>query len=187
MIDTAFIQELLGKGKIAKQKVQQELSPLSLDQLNWKRAPGSWSVAQCLEHLIVSHSTYFPGLEKIISGTYKKTLWEKYSPFTRLCGRIMKDQLQERVTRKMKAPARIRPSVSEIDDDIVQRYFDNLESFLNYVSGCQAIDIDHTVITSPMIPIVTYSLRDAFQFLLQHEHRHINQAIRVKGNDDFPQ
>jgi len=28
--------------------------------------------------------------------------------------------------------------------------------------------------------------RDAFQFLIQHEHRHINQATRVKRNDNFP-
>ncbi|HYV55678.1 MAG TPA: hypothetical protein VE933_13915, partial [Chitinophagaceae bacterium] len=40
--------------------------------------------------------------------------------------------------------------------------------------------------TSPVIRMVTYILRDAFQFLIQHEHRHINQATRVKRNDNFP-
>jgi hypothetical protein len=47
-------------------------------------------------------------------------------------------------------------------------------------------DIDKTIITSPILSIVTYSLRDAFQFLVTHERRHINQAVRVKGNENFP-
>jgi hypothetical protein len=36
-----------------------------------------------------------------------------------------------------------------------------------------------------MISWVTYSLRDALQFLFEHEHRP-NQAIRVKETPGFP-
>ena len=114
------------------------------------------------------------------------SFWEKYSPFTSICGRIMKDQLQEQVKRKMKAPKKIQPATSNISDDIAERYSNNLAAFLEYISACGNIDIDKTVINSPILSIVTYDLRDAFQFLLQHEHRHINQAIRVKVNNDFP-
>jgi hypothetical protein len=46
--------------------------------------------------------------------------------------------------------------------------------------------LDKTIITSPVIGFVTYNLRDAFQFLIQHEHRHINQAINVKHDVNFP-
>lgn len=37
-----------------------------------------------------------------------------------------------------------------------------------------------------MISWVTYSLIDALEFLFEHEHRHINQAIRVKETAEFP-
>lgn len=86
----------------------------------------------------------------------------------------------------MKAPTKIRPATSDINMDIVERYLSNLEKFLDYISKSREIDIDKTIINSPLITIVTYSLRDAFQFLLQHEHRHINQAIKVKANEKFP-
>jgi hypothetical protein len=72
-------------------------------------------------------------------------------------------------------------------EEVVERYFRSLDRFLQYIFQCANVDIDNTVITSPAAAIVTYSLRDAFQFLIQHEHRHVNQAIRVKGNDNFPQ
>ena len=45
---------------------------------------------------------------------------------------------------------------------------------------------DKTHISSPVSKFVTYSLRNAITLLIQHEHRHINQAIKVKANKNFP-
>lgn len=180
MTDELFIKTILLKGREAKEKVQLGFSSLCSEQLNWKPSPKSWSIAQCLNHLIVSDSVYFADLKKIVEGTYKMSFWERYSPFTGLCGRMMKDRLQEQVKRKMTAPKKIQPSKSEMGIEILERYHTNLDTFLELISNCRTVDIDKTVITSPIISIVTYSLRDAMTFLLQHEHRHINQAIRVK-------
>jgi hypothetical protein len=51
MIDEVFIKTILQKGKEAKEKVQSGFSDISLQQLNWKPLPETWSIAQCLEHL----------------------------------------------------------------------------------------------------------------------------------------
>ena len=112
--------------------------------------------------------------------------WERHSPFSTICGRILKDQLQEKVKRKLKAPKKFQPSQSDLKMEVIERYYQNLAGFLALISNCQNVDIDKTILTSPAIRIVTYSLRDALYFLIQHEHRHINQAIRVKKNEDFP-
>lgn len=111
--------------------------------------------------------------------------WEKYSPFTKILGNIMKDQLQEQVKRKMKAPKKIQPA-SKATLEIIEQYHRSIDQFLAYISKCDTIDIDKTIITSPLVSMITYSLRDALKFLVTHEHRHINQAIRVKRNSDFP-
>lgn len=186
MVDNDFINSILKKGIEAKEKAKHEFSNTSLEQLNWKPSAESWSIAQCLEHLIIADSSYFSDLKKITEGTYKMSFWEKFSPFTAACGRIMKSQLQEQVKRKMITPQKIRPSVSELEPDIIDRYYKNLDEFLDYISKCLNIDIDKTILTSPTLQIVTYSLRDAFYFLIRHEHRHLNQAIRVKNNKAFP-
>jgi len=185
-MDEAFIRSVLQKGRDAKEKVNSEFSVISLQQLNWKPSPGSWSIGQCLDHLVVSDSSYFSILKKIAEGTYKMNFWERNSPFSGICGRMLKDQLQEQVKRKMRAPKKFEPSKSEMKIDLIERYHQNLDSFLELISNCQNIDIDKTIITSPAIRIVTYSIRDALYFLTQHEHRHINQAIRVKSNENFP-
>jgi len=184
--DEIFIDAILQKGKEAKEKVIHEFSDISLEQLNWKSSPGSWSIAQCLQHLIIADSAYFPDLKNITEGSFKMDLWEKYSPFTRLCGRLMKDRLLEQVKKKMIAPKKIQPQTSDKNLSIIDDYCKNLDTFLTLISNCKSVDVDKTIITSPTIRIVTYSLRDAFTFLIQHEHRHINQAIRVKASEGFP-
>ena len=185
MKDDDFIKELLHKGREAKEKVSSEFSNISAEQLNWHASPVSWSIAQCLDHLIVSHSVYFPALKKITEGNFKMNFWEKYSPFTQIWGSIMKDQMQEQVKRKLKAPKKIQPA-SKATLEIIERYHRSIDQFLAYISKCRNIDIDKTIITSPFVSMITYSLRDTLQFLVTHEHRHINQAVRVKRNIDFP-
>lgn len=186
MKDPIFINTIIKKGKEAKEKVSREFSVITLEQLNWKTFVESWSIAQCLQHLIASHNSYFPDLKKITEGDYRMDFWEKYSPFTSMFGRLFKDQLQEQVKRKISAPKKIRPSASKMQTEIIEDYHKNLDTFLQYISACQNTDLDKTIIKSPIIAIITYSLRDVFQFLIQHEHRHINQAIRVKANRGFP-
>jgi len=184
--DENFILSILQRGDEAKTKVAHQFTGLSFFQLNWKPHAGKWSIAQCLEHLIIADSCYFKDLEQITSGKYRMSFWEKHSPLTRIWGSLMKDQLQENVKRKMKAPGVIRPSASELSADIIERYHKNLETFLQYISNCRRVDLDNTIINSPTIHLVTYSLRDAFYFLINHEHRHINQAFRVKMDNAFP-
>ena len=186
MKDPVFIDTILQRGNDAKEKVGSAFSSISETQLNWKPAPDSWSIAQCLQHLLISHLAYFPVLKQITEGSYSMGFWEKHSPFTGMWGRAMKNQLQEQVRRKMKAPGKIRPTKSEFRIVILDRYIENLDEFLELITNCKDVDLDKTIITSPILSIVTYNLRDAFQFLLQHEHRHINQAIRVKLNSGFP-
>ena len=185
MKDEDFIKGLLQKGREAKEKVSSEFLNISAAQLNWQPSPVSWSIAQCLDHLIVSHSVYFSALKKITESNFKMNFWESYSPFTKIWGNIMKDQMQEQVKRKMKAPRKIQPA-SKANLEVIEKYHISIAQFLAYISNCRNIDIDKTIITSPLVSIVTYSLRDALHFLITHEHRHINQAIRVKRNVDFP-
>jgi hypothetical protein len=184
MTDEPFIKTILQKGADAKEKARLEFFDISIEQLNWKPSPESWSIAQCLDHLTMSHISYFPSLKDITEGHYRMNFWEKWSPFTSLCGKLLKQQLQEQPKKKRKAPKKIQPSAGEMKMEIIERYYKSLDHFLEYISNCKKIDIDKTIITSPILRIVTYSLRDAFQFLIQHEHRHLNQAIRVKANQN---
>jgi hypothetical protein len=180
MKDALFIEKMLGKGKEAGEKVKTEFSNLTLLHLNWKPAPDTWSIGQCLDHLIVSDCLYFPTLRKIAEGRFEMTIWERWSPFSTLFGRMLVQQLQEKVKKKVKAPKVFIPSASQIDLGILERFQKHLDTLLEYIAACKTINLDRTHITSPVSKFITYSLRNAITILIQHEHRHINQAMRVK-------
>ena len=170
----------------AKEKVLNYLLPLSPIQINWKPAKTQWSIAECLEHLLISDSLYFDDFEALIQGKYRMTLWERFSPLSGLLGWSLKRQLTEEVKRKMTAPKTIQPSFSDKPADFVQQYLANLEKFMFYIDRVKTKKLKKVIINSPTIPWVTYSLKDAIQFLVQHEHRHINQALRVIEHPNFP-
>jgi hypothetical protein len=155
-------------------------------QLNWKPNNESWSIGQCIDHIVIADCLYFPQLEKIAEDKYKINFWEQWSPFSGLFGKMLVSQVGEIPKKKMIAPKVFTPSQSRVDRGIIERFYKHLDSLLEYISRCSQKDLDKIRVTSPVSKFITYSLRNAFLLLVQHEHRHINQAIRTRNMDDFP-
>jgi len=186
MKDILLIEQLAQKGKEAGEKVKKEFSHITLEQLNWKPAPGSWSVGQCLDHLIVADCLYCSAFKKIAEKKYKMTGWQRWSLFGGLFGKILVTQMQENVKSKVKTAKIFFPSASQIDAGIMERFRKHLDSLLEYIESFKDVDLDKTHMASPVSNFITYSLRNAVKLLVQHEHRHINQALRVMQHNDFP-
>lgn len=184
--DHQFIQNRVRRGEEALEKFEGNLTGLTVVQLNWKPAADVWSIAECLDHLILADRNYFQDLRAISGGTYRMTFWEKYSPLSGLLGTALRNQMTEDVRKKMSAPSKLKPELSEYEMDILEKYRKNLSELMDLVSQCSEIDLDHCIINSPTLPWITYSLRHALDFLFEHEHRHLNQAIRVMNHDGFP-
>lgn len=186
MKNDSFIDQMLQKGRDASKKAIAAFDNLSVQQLNWKPSPDKWSIAQCLDHLVVSNTQYFPVLEKIAAGNFKPGFWERTSPFSRFFGKLMVKELGETPKRKFKSPAVFQPSKSNIEDDIILRFNTHLDKLLNLISVFDKVDLEKTIIKSPSIAFITYNLRDAITIIIQHLHRHINQGVRVLEEKEFP-
>jgi hypothetical protein len=179
--DPEFINQMIERGEAAREKARKELEGLSETQLNWKPDKDSWSIGQCLDHLIVTDSKYIPAFQQIADRTYHMRSWEKWSPFSGLFGKMLVRNVGEIPRRKMKAPRVIRPTDSKVGRDIMERFHAHLDKLLDLLSSCRDTDIDKIKITSPVSAFFTYSMRHAIQLIMQHEHRHLNQAVKVRN------
>lgn len=186
MKDRRFIEDMLNKGNEARGKVNSAFKDLSSAQLNWKPVEESWSIGQCLDHLVIADCMYFPALQKITEGKFEMSFWQSWSPLSGLFGRVIENSVLEKHRRKIKTPKIFEPSESHVDAGILERFHKHLDTLLGYTAACSTIDIDKIHITSPVYKMVTYSLRRTFSILYQHEHRHINQALKVKASKEFP-
>ena len=160
-----------------------ELTPA---QLNWKPSEKEWSVAQCLDHLITINSLYFPVFEKIRTGGFANTFWEKYSPFSGFFGRYLIKAMSPENPKKMETSKKAYPSASEIDAGIVERFQDHNRELAAHVANIPAEFDLKTILTSPLSGFVTYSLDDCLTILVVHERRHLLQAKRVMESNRFP-
>lgn len=158
---------------------------LTNEQLNWKPMEASWSVAQCLDHLIRSNMEFDDEWPRLHAKTRKNSMLENWSPLTGVWGWLFIDSLKKD-SRKTKAPSKSIVPPSEIEAGIVERFVANVEETNRNLAGCDGVDLRRTVLTSPFLGIVTYRLDDALSILVEHTKRHIRQAKRVTEAEGFP-
>lgn len=170
-------------------EVRASFGQLTGEQLNRKPDEKSWSVAQCLDHLITINTLYFPIFERMRSGAVPNTFLEKYSPLSSFFGRFLIKSMMPENPKKMKTSKKAYPSASEIDAEIVDRFEDHNRTLAERIARISPDVGLKTIITSPLAGFVTYSLDDCLTMLVVHERRHVLQAKRVMtdlgfGNSD---
>lgn len=159
---------------------------LNMQQLNWKPAADSWSVAQCLDHLISINREYYSVFDRILKGEYKKTLLQRLPFLPAAFGRMMVKSLSPNSNQKFKAPSPAQPSSSSIDPQIVERFITHQRETLARMRSLEDRGPAGIIITSPFVSVVVYSLLDTFRLIVAHERRHFAQAQQVMGADRFP-
>jgi hypothetical protein len=157
---------------------------LSAEQLNWKPAPESWSVGQCLDHLIKSNEEFYPELEKLSAGERKNTFWQNWSPLSGIAGAFLVNTLKKDGS-KVKTNQKMTPP-SDIAADILDRFERHQAEFIGRIAQTQNNDWNKVVLTSPFVKIMTYKMSVGLQALIEHEKRHVRQAKRVMATDGFP-
>lgn len=179
------IQSIISDMNAVADDARATFGSLSADQLNWKPGEKSWSVAQCLDHIIRSNTEFYPEFHKLASGTRKNSLWESISPFTGWGGRFLIKAVSED-SKKAKAPSKAIVPPSDIDPNIVEIFSNHIAEVNQKIESVASADRKKTVVTSPFLAIFTYSLDDAYTVLVEHSKRHVRQAKRVMEAEGFP-
>ena len=169
------------------QEAQQVFGHLNQTQLNWKPSADEWSVAQCFNHLITANEHYFPIFDSLSKGEKRTTFWERLPMLPGLFGNLLVKSLQPSSVRKLKAPKIFQPISSNFAADMIQRFVAHQEQLAVRIQKASTIDLQKTIITSPVSSFVVYSLYDTFRILIIHEKRHFEQARRILASNQFPQ
>ncbi len=165
-------------------EVRARFGSLTREQLEWRPPSGGWSVAQCLDHLIITTTSYLPDLRAIGAGTRPVRTWERLSPFSRAFGRMLVS-LMRQDDKRSKTPPRFVPP-SDVGGDIVARFAESQDELAAAIRTTMHVDWDRTIVTSTFNRIATYPLADAYTIILEHQRRHLRQAQRVIEESGFP-
>ena len=88
--------------------------------------------------------------------------------------------------RKMTAPSEAQPTASDIAADIIQRFVQQNRDAAASVHALDQERLARTIMASPFLKVITYSVMDAWRLMVAHERRHFEQARRVMQTPEFP-
>lgn len=182
-----YLSECVLRIERVSEESREVFGDLNGEQLNWKPSPDDWSIGQCLDHLMVSNSQYFPIFDEILRGRKTDSFWEKVPVLPGMWGSMLVKALSPHNRRRSKTMDVFEPRASDIPATIVSDFESHNQKLVNYFERLDAIDNHRKIIiTSPVSDIITYSLRNTFRILTNHEERHLLQAKRVMELPEFP-
>lgn len=176
---------LIEQTRSIAENVEKTFGGLTAEQLNWKPGKNAWSIAQCLEHLIVTNDLYFENIQKVADGTHRNNLFSKIPFATDIISFGMKKVLSPDWKGKMKTFKMFEPSFSDVSEDIVERFGENQDRFIALMEATKDLEVRKIKIAEPIGSAVNLRLVDAFEVLIVHEQRHFNQAERILETGKF--
>jgi len=166
-------QRLVAHLEMSESWLVEEVSGLSSGQLQFRRAPGVWTIMEVLDHLVVSEAIYWQDLQAAMKakpssqprvGTDADILWYGI----------------DRTNRQKAVPA--EEPKGQVRD---------LRAGLNAFRKQRAVILDYAKTTNDDLRghIVEREGCDAYQWLLlisTHGQRHILQIREIKSDPNFP-
>lgn len=159
---------------------------LNSRQLNWRPDETRWGVAQCFEHLLTSNRLMLQSAHAALDESQPRTIWQRLPVLPGFFGPLMIRSLTPTATRKFKAPPASRPVFSEIPADVVRRFADQQRETGTWMAALGDARAERTIMTSPFVRVITYSVLDACRLMVAHDRRHMEQARRVTTMPGFP-
>ncbi len=181
-----YLSDILNTLDRMTSEYKRDLGGLNTEQLNWKPNSESWSVGQCVDHIITSNRLYFDIFESLLDGTKPSNFWEKIPFLPGLFGKLLINTTKPVIDKKNKTVPVFEPSKSHIPGNILDIFFETQKELIEYIKKSDVHDHKKTIVTSPATKIITYSLHDVCIILSGHEERHLNQARNVMKMEGFP-
>jgi hypothetical protein len=160
-------------------KFEQHFEQLNGAELNWKPDANTWSIAQNIEHLIVVNETYYPVLAALKQKTYKTPFIARFGFFVAFLGKTVLNAVAPDRNKKMKTFKIWEPEQSQMNSDILKKFAQHQHELKQQIAGAKKLAESGCVIASPANKNVVYTLKTAFDIIVTHEQRHLEQAKEV--------
>ena len=175
-----------GLSEVARD-TQSTFGRLDARQLNWRPDATRWSVAQCFEHLLLANRLMFEAADVALNGTAPRTIWQRMPGLPRrMFGRMLVRSQAPSNARRFTASPQALPGSSDVAADIIQRFVEQDRDALARVQALDERVAARTIMISPFIKVITYSVLDGWRLVFAHDRRHIEQARRVTQSPGFP-
>lgn len=171
-----LIEDLIQRTKDNMNEAQQ-LSELTLEQLNSRPAPESWSALECIEHLNLYGDYYIPEISKRIKGS-RTTADDMFK--SGLIGNYFAESLlPKEKLNKMKTFKDKNPIGSKLDKHAIERFIEQQKVLLDLLNKAREVSLNKTKTSISITRLLKLKLGDTFRVVIYHNQRHLVQARKA--------
>jgi hypothetical protein len=174
------LQGLLDQIDACERDAESLLAGLDDDGVNWRPAPGRWSIAQCLQHLSAMNPFYLAGWDEHLRATRAANV----GPFTGLhptpIGRWFARSMEPPPRLRMKSPSPVAPGPAFPRDGLLTAYTLSHALYRALVKASAEVDVNRVVSRNPFISAVKMRLSTVLLIVPAHDRRHLYQARQVR-------
>ena len=172
----AHSETLLRGNEAVIRRIRETLSGVGPDVMVRRPASGGWSVAEVLEHLIISADSYLDAVRRLTrenagSRADPTTVWKPS-----LMGGLLTGSLRN--PRRLPAPGLYKPG-PQPRAGVLDEFLRRQEEAGRLIVDAGVLDWRRTRMRSPVLPIIRMNLGDALTVLVVHAERHAGQIERV--------
>jgi hypothetical protein len=178
----ADITDLQDQLEAAERDARALVAGLSEEQGTAQPASGSWSVAECLDHLATTNRVYLSAMLEPASRAHARGRLRKGPAKPGWAGRLFIGSLEPPPKRwsKLKAPRKIRPRPSPPLAESFASFLASQAEVREFLRAHANLDLAGARFPNPFIPGIFFSLATGLHVIAAHERRHLWQAWRVR-------
>ncbi|MEM8899590.1 MAG: DinB family protein [Bacteroidota bacterium] len=158
---------------------QEAFGSLTVEQLNWKPDPTTWSIGQNIDHLLVTNASFYPIIDSLRAGTYKVPWLPSRSFLVKFNEKMIMDYVKPERAKRTKTIPIWEPTQSQVEEGVLQKFIQEQQKLKTLITNSQDLVEAGTKISSPFSKYIVYHLEVAFDIIVTHEQRHLAQAKEV--------
>jgi len=177
-----WLKDVIQDLKEIEETTRQEFQNLSEEDLVWKPAPDRWSIAECLQHIIIANSIYIKDIEKRLQKAEVKTI--EYPINFSITGKLFLYAVDPKYKWKVPAPKIFKPTNGnkiENGEETVEDFLKLQEKIIATARKACAYDHQHVHTYSPLSKLLKFNVGEQLYIMMRHTLRHLNQAKQVKA------
>ena len=176
------IQSLHDQLDAVERDARQLVEGLAEEQGCWRAQEGSWTVAQCLQHLAITNQVYIGAMKEPAARARAAGRFRRGPALAGFVGRWFTAKMEPPVkaSLRMRAPRNIRPGDSPSLAEALARFLISQNKVRDYLRTNADLDLPGIRFPNPLVPGIRFSLATGLHVISAHERRHIWQAWQVR-------
>ena len=148
----------------------------------WRREPGSWSIAECLDHLATANRVYLRVMQPVADRARERGRLRRGPARPGVLGRLFISWMEPPVRPRMrgKSPRLIRPREQPTLETAYGDFLQQQDQVRAFIDANADIDLAGVTFSNPFVGGLRWSLATGLHVITSHERRHLWQAWNVR-------